>query len=185
MYEKVKLEKKKYYTQIQRNTLKIISKYEIKKPAIKYDGLFYIRDKILVLFLFLIRRLFRCRIFFSCRSFRCRCFRSIYFYLFRRVYFFSNFYFSCFFCRFLSTTASASSFFLVLSDLTINLIIVYQLDERHFRVVTKTIFKLDNTCIPTWTRSNFFRNFAEQNRDSFFVFQVCKNCTTRVRCIVL
>src|SRR5690606_18030134 len=84
------------------------------------------------------------------------------------------------FCRsslFLTTT-TACSFFLWFASSVVHFVVVYQFDECHFSIITKTVFQFDNTCVTSWTCSHFLRHFTEQDSYRFFVFQIRENSTT-------
>src|SRR5690606_26322406 len=116
--------------------------------------------------------------FLSSRSF-------FYSFLSSRSSFFSLYFFysgcsgSCFCCSSLFlTTTTACSFFLWFASSVAHFVVVYQFDECHFSIITKTVFQFDNTCVTSWTCSHFLRHFTEQDSYRFFVFQIRENSTT-------
>src|SRR5690606_18832099 len=54
------------------------------------------------------------------------------------------------------------------------LIVINQLNKRHFRVVARAVFQFDNTRVSSRTVRNFLRNLTEENGHSFFVLQIAK-----------
>src|SRR5690606_35009160 len=95
------------------------------------------------------------------------------------LYFFYSGFSGCFCCSSLFlTTTTACSFFLWFASSVVHFVVVYQFDECHFSIITKTVFHFDNTCVTSWTCSHFLRHFTEQDSYRFFVFQIRENSTT-------